>query len=60
MVRNKLKSLGIDVHDQVSVIRIINSLAITDAKKAQMLHQYLDESQEKLNTEAGAAAGFPV
>lgn len=60
MIINKLKSLGIDINDQVSVIRTINSLVITDAQKTQMLRQYLSELQQTINEKAEQAAGFPV
>jgi len=59
-VISKFKSLGIDVNDQVSVARLVNSLAISDTQKTAMLRQYLSEIKSTLNPEAKKAARFPV
>ncbi len=59
-VIDKLKLLGIDVHDQVSVIRVINGLAISDTQKTEMARQYLDEMDYTLSLEARRAASFPT
>jgi len=59
-VLGKFTSLGIDVHDQVSVVRAINGLALTNTQKTLMLRQYLGELQKPLDPDARAAARFPV
>lgn len=56
----KLSALGIDVHDQVSVVQLLNRFAITDSQKTDMLRQYLTELQLTLTQTARAAARFPV
>lgn len=58
-VTKKFKALGVDVHDQVSVVRIINGLSITDVQKTAMLRQYLNEMKLTLSTEAWHEATFP-
>ncbi len=59
-IGNKLKSLGVDVHEQISVVRMINALSITDTQKTLMLRQYLTELRLTLDPDAKKAAGFPV
>lgn len=56
----KFRCLGIDVYDQKSVVMCINTLAITDNQKTEMLRQYLTELDKPLSVDAGNAAGFPV
>ena len=51
-VLKSLKSLGIDTDDQISVVRTIRSLALTDSQKEDMLVQYLTELGVALTPEA--------
>lgn len=57
-VLKSLRSLGIDVDDQLSVVRTIRSLALTDLQKTNMLIQYLDEAGKTLSAEANTEAIF--
>lgn len=59
-ITDKFRLLGIDVFDQVSVIRMINGLAITDTQKLETVRQYLDEMHFTFSDIAREAANFPT
>ena len=55
-ILKSLRSLGIDTDDQISVVRTIRSLALTDTQKNTMLETYLAETDKSLTPDARKAS----
>ncbi len=53
-----LKILGIDIADQIAVIRMIRSLSLSDIQKNNMLTEYLSETHKTLSEEGKKEAIF--
>ena len=57
-ITGTIQTLGVDTEDQLSVVRLVRSLAITDKQKRDMLTQYLRETKQSLDWRIKKEATF--